>query len=158
MKKIILLVAICVTAFVQQSFSQKTSTPKPSGLLTSYLNIKDALVSADANNAANDAANFVETIKSIGSDIVNESDKKALVEDAAKIAATKNLKRQRAAFSTFSATMYALAKHVKLSTEPVYYLYCPMKNATWLSNSEAIKNPYYDDAMLTCGKVTETIQ
>ncbi len=42
MKKILLLVAICATAFVQQSFAQNTSTPKPSELLTSYYNIKDA--------------------------------------------------------------------------------------------------------------------
>ncbi|RYF82932.1 MAG: DUF3347 domain-containing protein, partial [Chitinophagaceae bacterium] len=36
--------------------------------------------------------------------------------------------------------------------------YCPMKKALWLSNEKAIKNPYYGSAMLTCGKVTETIE
>jgi hypothetical protein len=33
-----------------------------------------------------------------------------------------------------------------------------MKKAYWLSPDKAIKNPYYGSAMLTCGKVTETIQ
>ena len=59
MKKILLFVAICATAFVQQSFAQNNLTPKPSELLTSYYNIKDALVSGDANNAATNAEKFV---------------------------------------------------------------------------------------------------
>jgi hypothetical protein len=28
----------------------------------------------------------------------------------------------------------------------------------WLSSEAVIKNPYYGKAMLTCGKVTETIK
>jgi len=158
MKKILLLVAICATGFVQQSFAQNTSTPKPSELLTSYYNIKDALVSSDAKNTATNAEKFVKTINSISSEIIHESYKDALLKDASKISATKDLKKQRAAFPTFSANMFALAKEVKLNAEPVYYVYCPMKKATWLSGSTIIKNPYFGNAMLTCGKVTETIE
>jgi len=33
-----------------------------------------------------------------------------------------------------------------------------MKKATWLSSNKTIKNPYYGNAMLTCGQVTETMQ
>jgi hypothetical protein len=158
MKKIFLFVAICATVFVQQSFAQNTSTPKPSELLTSYYNIKDALVSGDAANAATNAEKFVKTINSISSEIIHESYKGALLKDASKISATKDLKKQREAFPTFSANMYALTKEVKLNSEPVYYVYCPMKKATWLSSSKTIKNPYFGSAMPTCGKVTETIQ
>lgn len=158
MKKILLLVAICATAFVQQSFAQNISTPQPSELLTSYYNIKDALVSGDANSAATNAEQFVKTINSISSEIIHESSKEALLKDASKISATKDLKKQREAFSTFSANMYALTKEVKLNSELVYYVYCPMKKATWLSSSKTIKNPYFGSAMPTCGKVTETIQ
>jgi hypothetical protein len=32
-----------------------------------------------------------------------------------------------------------------------------MKKSYWLSADEAIKNPYYGNMMLTCGKVSETI-
>jgi hypothetical protein len=53
--------------------------------------------------------------------------------------------------------MTVLAKAVKLSSEPVYQVYCPMKKANWLSSSKEIKNPYFGSAMLTCGKVVETI-
>ncbi len=158
MKKILLFVAICAMAFVQQSFAQNTSTPKPSELLTSYYNIKDALVSSDANSAATNAEQFVKTINSISSEIIHESYKEALLKDAGKISETKDLKKQREALSAFSANMYALAREVKLSSEPVYYQYCPMKKSTWLSSNNTIKNPYFGSAMLTCGKVTESIQ
>lgn len=157
MKKIFLSVAICATAFVQQSFAQKATTPKPSELLTSYYNIKDALVSGDPNSAAINAEQFVKTINSISSEIIHESNKEALLKDAGKISATKDLKKQREAFSTFSNNMFAFAKTVKLSSEPIYQQYCPMKKASWLSSEKDIKNPYYGKAMLTCGKITETI-
>jgi len=54
--------------------------------------------------------------------------------------------------------MYALAKAVKLTADPVYYTYCPMKKAYWLSSEPTIKNPYFGNAMLTCGKVEETLK
>jgi Cu(I)/Ag(I) efflux system membrane fusion protein len=43
----------------------------------------------------------------------------------------------------------------------IYNQFCPMANndkgANWLSFQENIKNPYFGDAMLTCGNVEETI-
>jgi hypothetical protein len=54
--------------------------------------------------------------------------------------------------------MAAFVKAAKVAGEPVYQQYCPMKNASCLSSSsKAIKNPYFGNAMLTCGKVVETI-
>ena len=44
----------------------------------------------------------------------------------------------------------------------MYKQFCPMafegKGGYWVSTSEDIKNPYYGDKMLTCGKVVEVIQ
>ena len=158
MKKLILMAAIFATAFVQQTFAQNTSTLQPSELLTSYYNIKDALVIGDANKATASAEQFVKDINGISTETVHESNKEALLKDAGKISAAKDIKKQREYFSTFSANMYALSKTVKVSSEPVYYQYCPMKKSYWLSSDKVIKNPYYGSAMLTCGKITETIQ
>ena len=152
------MVAVFATALVQQTFAQDTSAPQPSKLLTSYYNIKDALVSGNANSAAINAAQFIKTINGISPEIIPGPTKEPLLKDAGKISATKNLEKQRDYFSTFSANMYALAKTVKLNTQPVYYQYCPMKKTTWLSSNRVIKNPYLGSAMLTCGKTTETIQ
>jgi len=158
MKKIMVMVAIFATALVQQTFAQDTSAPQPSELLTSYYNIKDALTSDDAKSAAANAEQFVKTINSISSEVIHESYKEALLKDAGKISDTKDIKDQRQHFSTFSANMFALAKTVKLNSAPVYYQYCPMKKATWLSSNKTIKNPYFGKAMPTCGKTTETIE
>ena len=158
MKKVIVMVSLFGTAWVQPTFAQDTSTTQPSELLNSYYNIKDALVSGDADKAAVSAEQFVKNINSISTETVHESNREALLKDAGKISATKDLNKQREYFSAFSASMYALAKTVKLSSEPVYYQYCPMKKATWLSNNKIIKNPYLGNAMLTCGKTTETLQ
>ena len=157
MNKIFLFVAICATGFVQQAFAQNTSLPQSSELLASYYNIKDALVSGDADKAAVNAERFVKNINSPGAETIQKTDKEALVKEANKIATTKDLKKQREYFSAFTANMYALAKSVKLSSDPVYYQYCPMKKAYWLSSEKEIKNPYYGNAMLSCGKVVETI-
>lgn len=158
MKKIIFMVAIFATASAQQIFAQQTSNDQPADLLTSYYNIKDALVSSDANAAALSAEKFVKVLNGSNMETVQESSKDALLKDAATIAGTKDLKKQREVFSVFSDKMFALAKVIKLSNEPVYQQYCPMKKANWLSSVKDIKNPYYGSVMLTCGKVIETIQ
>ncbi len=158
MKKILLFVAICATGFVQQAFAQNSTSTKPSELLTSYYNIKNALVNGDADKAVVNADQFVKNINSVSTEAIAKSDKEALLKDASKIAATTDLKKQREYFSSFSANMYNLVKSVKLNSDPIYYQYCPMKKATWLSDNKAIKNPYYGSSMLTCGKVTETLQ
>ena len=157
MKKIFLLVAFIATAFVQQSFAQDSTKTQPSLLLTSYYSLKDALVSSNAGTASASAAEFIKSLNGIGKEIINEEIRNALLNDAAAISQTKELKLQREKFATLSANMFAAAKKIKLSTEPVYLQYCPMKKASWLSNNKAIKNPYYGNAMLTCGSVKETL-
>jgi hypothetical protein len=136
-----------------------------SNLLTSYYNIKNALVSSNANTAAAQADEFVKALKAIDIKSLSEADRKALeplqeklVFDAEHIAETKDISHQRDHFESFSENFYKLAKAVKLSDKPIYQSYCPMKKAYWLSNEAAIKNPYYGSQMLTCGKVSDTIK
>jgi hypothetical protein len=157
MKKIFLTVTFLATVFVQHGFAQDSTNTQPSPLLTSYYNLKDALVSSNASAAAAGAAEFVKAVDAADKETVNEESRKALLSDANAIWQTKDLKIQREKFATLSVNMLALAKTVKLSAEPVYQQYCPMKKASWLSNNKAIKNPYYGSAMLTCGNVKETL-
>jgi hypothetical protein len=159
MKKTLLIVALTATAFVQKSFAQnKTDQVQPAQLLTLYYNIKDALVSGNSSSAANNAEQFVKTINGISERTISEQNRNALLKDAGAISDSKNIKKQREVFANLSTNMYALAKSLKLSTEAIYYTYCPMKKSYWLSSNKVIKNPYFGSAMLTCGKVTETIQ
>jgi len=154
MKKILLSVAFIATAFAQNTFAQEIN---PSPLLSSYYSIKDALVSGNANASSSKAAEFVKTATSLDEKSLPVEYRNALLKDAEEISKSKEIKQQRELFAGFSANMVALAKAVKLTAEPVYQQYCPMKKASWLSSNKAIKNPYFGSAMLTCGKVTETL-
>lgn len=157
MKKIFLIVAFVATFFVQNGFAQDpTHDSKPDQLLDLYYQIKDALVKGNPTLAANTAEAFSKS--ALVAKGLPEADRKALLKDASSISATKDLKEQRVYLAEFSEHMFTLAKSVKLSSDPIYKIYCPMKKVSWLSKESAIKNPYYGSAMLTCGKVTETLK
>lgn len=133
-----------------------------------YFALKDELVKTDGIAAAEKAAALTKSLDavvtlSLTSDthaawIKLEKDLKG---DAAKIAATKDPAQQRSAFITLSKNMYELVKAAK-PAETIYYQFCPMANggkgANWLSRESAVKNPYYGNRMLTCGKTVETIK
>ncbi len=159
MKKIFFIVAIFATAFVQRSFAQDNAQSyQPSQLLPLYYSIKDALVSGDANAASSKAEEFVKTLNGIDEKVISEGNRNALLTDAGNISETKDIKHQREHFASLSSNMVALAKAQKLSTQPINVVYCPMKKAYWLSSETTIKNPYFGNTMLTCGKVTETLK
>lgn len=159
MKKILLIVALVATAFVQQSFAQDTTNQAQlSQLLTSYYQVKDALIEGNSTTASLKAEAFLKAANGVSNRTISEGSRDALVKDAGIISDSKDLKKQREVFANFTTNMYALAKSLKLTSEPIYYNYCPMKKAYWLSSDKVIKNPYYGSAMLTCGKITETIQ
>ena len=46
--------------------------------------------------------------------------------------------------------------------ENVYIQFCPMadnnKGAYWISLEKEVRNPYYGEAMLTCGEVNATLK
>lgn len=159
MKKLFLIAVLIATAFTQKSYSQKTTNQAQlSQLLNLYYQVKDALINSNSNTAAIQAKAFLKTVNGISNRTFSEGSRNALVKDAGIISESKDLEKQREIFANFSTNMHALAKSLKLSAEPIYYQYCPMKKAYWLSPDKTIKNPYYGSAMLTCGKVTETIQ
>lgn len=158
MKKILFIAALFGTAFTQNAFSQDTTTQsRIPQLLSLYYNIKDALVAGNTNVASSKAQAFVQVANSIDHKIFPEGNINALLKDAGKISDTKDINKQREYFINFSTNMALAAKAVKLSDQPIYQAYCPMKKAYWLSSEKAIKNPYYGSAMLTCGQVTETL-
>jgi hypothetical protein len=159
MKKILFLAALFVAGFTHHSYSQDTTQQQQlSQLLTHYYSIKDALVAGNPTTAAQKGEAFLKTANSIDYKIISEGNINALLKDATAISESKDIKKQREHFSNLSDNMAALAKVVKFTSQPIYQAYCPMKKANWLSSEKEIKNPYYGNAMLTCGKVVETIQ
>ena len=166
MKKMILFAALMAVTFNIAIFAQQTANSTSIGkLLYNYYDIKNALIISNGNEAKNFADNFLKTINDVDAQALSTADKEAFISlvdklkaDAQHISESKSLAQQRDHFSNLSLNFYQLAHSIKLSDEKIYYDYCPMKKSYWLSADASIKNPYYGKAMLTCGKVIETIK
>lgn len=157
MKKIFSIIAVLTIASSHSGIAQNSVNDNQlSKLLSGYYSIKDALVSGNASTSAANAAAFAKIANTIDYKIISEGNITALVQDAAAIATAKDLKKQREVFANLSNNMAAVAKAIKLSVQPVYQQYCPMKKASWLSSEKTIKNPYFGSAMLSCGELTNT--
>ena len=87
---------------------------------------------------------------------------RAILERLDAIALSGDLEEQRRHFVSLNEHLIALAQKLDLSESPLYVQHCPMANqnkgALWLSDNKEIRNPYYGDAMLTCGSVMDSIQ
>ncbi len=134
----------------------------------SYFMIKDALVKTDANTTSQKANDLLQTINAIKMETLKAEEHIVwmkvvdnLKENSKLISATKDVEKQRTAFTTLSDNMYSLIK-VSKQPETVYYQHCPMyndgKGANWLSKESVIKNPYFGSQMMGCGKIIETIK
>jgi hypothetical protein len=155
MKKIILLVAFMATILGQNTFAL---THETSPLLEKYYAVKNALTSDNAELAATAAAEFSKVVATADVSLLSDESRAELLKDAGNISQAKDIKKQREYFKAFSDHFSQLAKTTSLSGDPIYVAYCPMVKAYWLSNSATIKNPYFGKAMLTCGKVVETVK
>ncbi|PHI21220.1 hypothetical protein CEQ90_04160 [Lewinellaceae bacterium SD302] len=117
-----------------------------------YLHVRTALVNTDADEAAVAAGNLTEALTSERADL-----KKA----AMAISKAKDIETQRVAFVDLSVEMEKLLDGA-LSNGTVYKQHCPMAfdgaGANWLSEVSEIRNPYYGDKMLKCGKVVAEIK
>ncbi len=158
MKQLFLIAAVMGTVVTSTRAQDNASNERLNQVLQSYYHIKDALAADNSKAASEAATSFIKNLNGISYTVVSEGNVNALLKDAGTIADAKNIDKQRAAFANFSHNMTTLAKTLKLSGDPVYIQYCPMKKASWLSNEKTIKNPYYGSSMQGCGKVTDTIQ
>jgi hypothetical protein len=134
-------------------------------ILTDYYQLKNALVAGDAAAAATAAGEMFKAINGVDMGSMTSSDHLAymalqdkLAFDARHISESKDINHQREHFTSLSANLFKLARQVRLSSQPIYEDYCPMKKAYWLSSDTAIRNPYFGPTMPTCGKVAATIQ
>jgi hypothetical protein len=124
-------------------------------ILPAYEAIQLALVNGDMPAVTEKAGLLAKALNAIA---LPGNTANAALTNAKKIGASNDLAVQRAYFAALSLDIFTLLKTVRLSTQPIYRAYCPMKNAYWLTSTRTINNPYYDKAMLTCGTITDTIQ
>ncbi|WP_412467495.1 DUF3347 domain-containing protein [Pedobacter sp. KLB.chiD] len=158
MKTFIRLLTIHLLALIvagSVSSQEKAASVDP---LQAYYDIKEALISSNASLAGAKATQLINAIKANEKTGASKVLREKILSEAEHIAGSKDIEHQRDRFTSLSTDFYAFAKAIKLNDKPVYYAYCPMKKSYWLSDSEAIRNPYYGDKMLTCGKIAEVFK
>ena len=132
--------------------------------IPSYLKMKDEFVASDAGSVSAFAKAAFKKFKAINTDALGQMEK-AHFEQSLKmleaISSNENIENQREHFVILNENLIALAINTKPGTTALYVQKCPMANnnrgAMWLSAEKEVKNPYYGEAMLTCGSVIEEI-
>ncbi|MDA0678412.1 MAG: efflux RND transporter periplasmic adaptor subunit [Bacteroidetes bacterium] len=127
-------------------------------LVQPYLTLKDELVRSDTQ-AASASAKEMLVLLSDKKYAFSRSNLKPLLES---IQNTDDIEEQRELFRSISNEMIQWASTTQSVSSKLYVQFCPMANnnkgASWLSTQEEIRNPFYGDAMLTCGSVVRVIE
>ena len=133
-----------------------------------YIKLKNALVKDDSKGGVRESKELLENLSKVdmkllkGEEVHNHwmSLEKEIKSSTISISETSNIKKQRTYFKDLSSQL-TNAIEVFGINEKVYHQFCPMadtnKGAYWLSKEEQVFNPYFGDAMLTCGEVKQII-
>jgi hypothetical protein len=149
---------------VSENFQQQLSK-----LFTSYISLKDAFVASDAEKVKTEASNTSQAVASVDIKLLTGAAHNdwmtyltPIQNSLKEIENASDIEVQRKAFSTLSENLYKSIKAFGLGGTEAFYEYCPMafdnEGAYWLSDQTVIRNPYFGDAMLTCGVVKEKLQ
>lgn len=133
-----------------------------------YLQLKDAFVATDSLLAQQGAQQLVETLGRVDMSLVKGDahlfwmeQLEALQTHSKKIVELRDVEEQRKQFDFLSQALIITIKVFGIPDNIYYVQYCPMAidntGANWISDEEAIQNPFFGDKMLTCGSVEETI-
>ena len=148
---------------VSEDFQNQLKT-----VFNNYLGVKNALVKDDSKKVANDAKELLNKLNLIDMKLLKDNNahnhwmklEKELKSSTKSISEASNIKEQRNHFKHLSSHLGSAIQLFGVN-EKVYNQFCPMadnnKGAYWLSKEEKVSNPYFGDAMLTCGEVKQVI-
>lgn len=136
----------------------ETTTPvtftdsKADSIYQGYISLKNALVANNEEDAKQASANLEGILKT-----TNDS----LAIQASNISTAATVADKRLAFNDFTENILKEIR-TKVNGGTIYKQHCPMANdgkgGFWLASEKEIKNPYYGEAMLSCGTVEEEIK
>lgn len=147
--KMFITIIMLLSAGFQLSLAQDHSTA-----IVQYLEMKDALIKENAVEAARNARLLSQTLQAADP----FQDRKKAVQVLADLSETKDIAKQRKALSVVSPMIWNYLKDHHHSGQTLYYQYCPMKKAYWISREPEIKNPYYGQKMLNCGNNEDSLK
>ena len=134
-----------------------------------YIKLKDALVTDDSKTAIGASKGLLANLSKVDMKLLADAAVHAhwmavateIKAAATSISNTSKIKEQRRYFKSLSSQL-TTAVEVFGINEKVYHQFCPMadnnKGAYWLSREEKVLNPYFGDAMLSCGEVKQIIE
>jgi Cu(I)/Ag(I) efflux system membrane fusion protein len=133
-----------------------------------YLHLKDALVTAKADEAKAAAGALLGALGKTDASALSGEQKTffdqhagMIRQHAEAIAGGSDLEAQRGQLDMLSTSAYSLLKAFGANDQTLYYQHCPMANndkgGNWISQTSEIKNPYFGDKMLKCGETKETL-
>ena len=148
---------------VPKAFQQQLNS-----VYESYINLKNALVEDNTNKVSQDANTLLDNLSQVDMKLVKDkthnhwmSLAKEIKSSATSISKTTDLKQQRSHFKHLSSHLINAVQLFGVN-EKVYVEFCPMADnnngAYWLSKEEKVINPYFGEAMLTCGEVKQVIE
>ncbi len=134
-----------------------------------YIKLKDALVKDDSKKVADEVKGLLNKLSQVDMKLLTDNNvhnhwmalEKEIKIAAISISNASAIKEQRMYFKNLSSRL-TNAIEVFGINEKVYHQFCPMADnnngAYWLSKEEKVINPYFGDAMLTCGEVKQVIE
>lgn len=132
--------------------------------LVPYLKMKDALIQSDNKQVTVFAKTMLAILKNNNVSDLGKIEKEFFIKSRdmlENITKKEALEDQRAYFATLNENVVKLISGFDNLEKPFYVQKCPMANtnkgAVWISTEKEIRNPYFGDAMLTCGSVIDTI-
>jgi Protein of unknown function (DUF3347) len=169
LKKTILMVAVLAIAFTSKIGAQETADSSLQSVITSYLDVKNALTKDNGANVRSAAKTLYTSINTVPMEKLPDVEHRVWMEyqeklsyDAEHIKNTDELDHQREHFIKLSANFYNMIKAININKDDLYYQFCPMANdgkgAYWVSEKQAIANPYFGKKMMTCGSTKETLK
>ena len=133
-----------------------------------YIKLKDALVKDDSKTVLGVSKELLVNLTKMDMKLLTDSKahnhwmplEKEIKASATSISNTSDIKSQRNHFKHLSSHLINAVQLFGVN-EKVFVEFCPMadnnKGAYWLSKEEKVINPYFGDAMLTCGEVKQII-
>ena len=164
MKKTFLAAVLIAVAFGQSAFAQTDSASVFKNVIASYISLKNALTIDNGDSAAVSAGRLFTALGEMPADSLASRHAagakyhEKLSHEALQIKNADDIDTQREHFKKLSVDMYAMLKSLEIKNVDLYYDYCPMAKAYWVSEKENIVNPYLGQSMPTCGSVKDTIR
>ena len=137
-------------------------------VLNEYIALKDAFVKEESNNIISQSEKIGAILSKVDIKLLENKEaqvfwmslEKQLRVAVSSILKTTAIKEQRNHFKQVSASLIEAVKVFGVN-EKVFVAFCPMadsnKGAYWLSKEEKVINPYFGNAMLTCGEIKQVI-